>query len=126
MKISASKQALLDRLGVTARATSTRSAVQTLSGVMFEASPELVELRATDMEMAIRCRMEAAVEQPGATVLPARLLSEVVRSLPEDQVVLEHRSAQDDVRLSSGGADFQLRVLPPDDFPRLPEVPEEQ
>jgi DNA polymerase-3 subunit beta len=93
---------------------------------MFEASPELVELRATDMEMAIRCRLEAAVEQPGATVLPARLLSEVVRSLPEDQVVLEHRSAQDDVRLSSGGADFQLRVLPPDDFPRLPEVPEEQ
>jgi DNA polymerase III subunit beta len=77
------------------------------------------------MEMAIRVQLDAQVESAGTVVLPARLLVEVVRSLPKDDLTLEHRSSQDDVRLASGGADFQLRVLPPDDFPRLPEVPGE-
>ena len=78
------------------------------------------------MEIAIRCGLEAAVERSGTIVLPARLLGEIVRLLPKDDLALEYRSAEDDVRLSSGGADFQLRVLPADDFPRLPEVPQEQ
>ena len=123
MKISVTKEALLSQLGMAARAASTRSAVQTLSGVLFNVDDAGVELRATDMEMAIRVRLDATVERTGTVVLPARLLVEVVRSLPKDDLTLEHRSSQDDVRLSSGGADFQLRVLPPDDFPRLPEVP---
>lgn len=125
MKISVSREALLAKLGVVARAASTRSAVQTLSGVMFRAEEGGVELCATDMEMAIRVRLDAEVERPGTVVLPARLLVEVVRSLPQDKLALEHRSAEDDVRLASGSADFQLRVLPVDDFPRLPEVPDE-
>lgn len=123
MKISISKEALLSQLGVAARASSTRSAVQTLSGVLFHVEERGVELRATDMEMAIRVRLDAQVERAGTVVLPARLLVDIVRSMPKDELTLEHRSSQDDVRISSGGADFQLRVLPPDDFPRLPEVP---
>jgi DNA polymerase-3 subunit beta len=90
---------------------------------MFHAEDGNVELRATDMEMAIRMPLEAGVERPGTVVLPARLLVEVVRSLATDQLVLEHRSAEDDVRVAAGSADFQLRVLPLDDFPRLPDAP---
>jgi DNA polymerase-3 subunit beta len=125
MKISVSKEALLSQLGLAARAASTRSAVQTLAGVLFHVEDGSVELRATDMEMALRVTLDAQVESTGTVVLPARLLVEVVRSLPKDQLTLEHRSSQEDVQVSSGGADFQLRVLPPDDFPRLPDVPDE-
>jgi DNA polymerase-3 subunit beta len=125
MKISASKQELLGQLSVVARAASTRSAVQTLAGVMFQADDGVVELRATDMEMAIRVPLEARIERSGTVVLPARLLTDVVRSLPKEELTLEHRSSEDDVQLSSGPAQFQLRVLSLDDFPRLPEVPTE-
>jgi DNA polymerase-3 subunit beta len=121
MKISVSKEALLSQLGIVARAASTRSAVQTLAGVMLHVDDAGLELRATDMEMALRARLEAQVERPGTVVLPARLLVEVARSLPVDHVDLEHRTSEDDVQVSAGGARFHLRVLPPDDFPRLPE-----
>lgn len=121
MKASVSRETLMRRLGIVARAASTRSAVQTLSGVMFHAEADGLELRATDMDMAIRVVFDAQVEREGRVILPARLLVEVIRSLPRDDLVIEHRPAEDDVRVSSGSAEFHLRVLPAEDFPRLPD-----
>ena len=125
MKISFSRQALIAQLGVVSRAASTRSAVQALAGVMVHATDEAVELQATDMQMAIRAAVDAHVEQAGSVLLPARLLIEVVRSLPRDEVVLERAAGQEDVSLSSGSANFRLRALPASDFPRLPDPPGE-
>jgi DNA polymerase-3 subunit beta len=126
MKLSISKDALLNQLGIAARAASSRSAVQTLAGVMVHAEDGgEVELRSTDMEMAIRVRGEANVERAGNVVLPARLLVDVVRSLAQADVALEQAPGEQDVRLSAGTADFRLRVLPEEDFPRLPDPPAE-
>jgi DNA polymerase III subunit beta len=123
VKISISKDKLLAQLGIAVRAASSRSAVQTLAGVLVEAKGTSVELRATDMEIGIRVPLDARVEREGTVVLPARLLVEVVRSLPKEELVLEQHAGQEDVQLSSGAADFRLRTLPRDDFPRLPEPP---
>ena len=54
-------------------------------------------------------------------VLPARLLVDVVRSLPADDVSLELRPAEGDVEVVSGGATFHIRTLRAEDFPPLPE-----
>ncbi len=124
MKISLAKDDLLTQLGIAARVASARSAVQTLSGVMVHAEDSGdLELRATDMEMAIRVRAQAAVERAGEAVLPARLLVDVVRSLPIGQVSIERAPSDQDIRVVAGEADFRLRVLPVEDFPRLPEAP---
>lgn len=124
MKISLSRDSLLTQLGMAARIASARSAVQTLSGVMVHAEDgDDLELRATDMEMAIRVKVQASVERSGEAVLPARLLVDVVRSLPASQVTIERASSDQDVRIAAGEADFRLRVLPAEDFPRLPELP---
>ena len=80
MKLSTSRDALLTDLQTVTRAVSTRSAIQALSGVKLEASEERVELQATDMEVGLRVPLEAEVSQPGSTVLPGRLLLDVVRS----------------------------------------------
>jgi DNA polymerase-3 subunit beta len=56
-------------------------------------------------------------------VLPARLLVDVVRSLPPGDLSLELRSAEQDVELVCGNAVFHLRTLRSEDFPRLPELP---
>jgi DNA polymerase-3 subunit beta len=94
-----------------------------LSGVHLHAEDSTVELQATDMELGIRVQLEAQAEQPGSVVLPGRLLLDVVRSLPKDELTLEYRSGQHDVQLVSGSARFQLRTLPAEDFPKLPESP---
>ncbi len=122
MKLSMNKEQLLSALGVAARGASTRSAIQTLAGVMIRAGDGRVELQATDMELGVRVAVDVAPERDGVAVVPARLLLDVVRSLPKDDVSLEYRSSQGDVELVSGPSRFHLRTLPADEFPNLPEV----
>src|SRR3954451_2405539 len=122
MKLSVSRDAFLARLGVAARGVSTRSSIQTLSGVRIgEAEGGGIELQATDMEIGVRVKVDAEVES-GANpiVLPGRLLLDVVRSLPNDDLALEYRSQTQDVEIVSGTAKFHLRTLPTEDFPKLP------
>src|SRR6266403_4122128 len=121
MKFSASREQFLANLGIAVRGVSTRSAIQTLSGVMLRASAEGLELQATDMELGIRVAVQANVEREGAAVLPGRLLLDVVRSLATDELSLEYRSSEQDVEVVAGPSRFHLRTLPADDFPRLPE-----
>jgi DNA polymerase-3 subunit beta len=120
MKLSVSRDAFFARLGIAVRGVSTRTSIQTLSGVMLRADASGVELQATDMELAIRVKLDAQVETPGTAVLPGRLLLDVVRSLPNDDLSLEYKSDRQDVELVSGSARFQLRTLPSEDFPKLP------
>jgi DNA polymerase-3 subunit beta len=112
---------LLAELQTVTRVASTRSAVQALSGVMIsaqgESSPELL---ATDMEIGLRVPLAAEVSRPGSAVLPARLLLDVARSLPADQLTMELRSAEQDVELICGPSTFHLRTLRAEDFPTLP------
>ncbi len=124
MKISLEKDALLGQLQTVSRVASTRSAIQALSGVQLAASSEMCELRATDMDVGLRVPLEADVTRDGVVVLPARLLLDVVRSLPSPQVSLELRAAEQDVELVSGSAIFHIRTLRTEDFPPFPE-PEE-
>jgi DNA polymerase-3 subunit beta len=87
---------------------------------MISADAERPMLLATDMEVGLRVPLSGEILSPGAAVLPARLLLEVVRSLPADTVTLELRTAEQDVELISGPARFHLRTLRAEDFPRIP------
>jgi DNA polymerase III subunit beta len=121
MKFSIACDQFVASLGVAARGVSTRSAIQTLSGVLVRAEGSRVELRATDMELGIRVSVPAQVEREGEAVVPGRLLLDVVRALPKEELSLEYRSSQQDVEVVSGTAKFHLRTLPLEDFPKLPE-----
>ena len=125
MKLTVSRETFLAKLGIAARGASTRSAIQTLAGVLIRVDESGAELEATDMELGVRVAVEAAGSTPGQAVVPGRLLLDVVRSLPAEEVSIEYRSAQQDVEVVSGPARFHLRTLPPEDFPKLPQVPEE-
>src|SRR5919199_5213142 len=122
MKFSIDKDRFLASLGVAVRGASTRSAIQTLAGVMIRAEDGSVELQATDMELGVRVRVAVEAEREGSAVVPGRLLLDVVRSLPRSELSFEYRSSQADVELVSGPSRFHLRTLPADEFPRLPEV----
>jgi DNA polymerase III subunit beta len=120
VKLSLPTSELLTQLQTTTRVASTRSAVPALSGVLI-AADGTGELRATDTEVGLRVPLQAEIERSGTAVLPARLLLDVVRSLSDDEVSLELRSAEQDVELICGSATFHLRTLRAEDFPSLPE-----
>jgi DNA polymerase-3 subunit beta len=121
VKISLERDALLGQLQTVSRVASTRSAIQALAGVQLVAEANGCELRATDMDVSLRVPLEAEVAREGVVVLPARLLVDVVRSLPATTVSLELRSAEHDVELVSGSATFHIRTLRAEDFPPFPE-----
>jgi DNA polymerase-3 subunit beta len=121
MKLFVSRETLLNKLGIAVRGVSTRSAIQTLSGVRLGVEGDRVELQATDMELGIRVALDAREASDGSVVLPGRLLLDVVRAMPKDELSLESRSAQQDVEVVSGSASFHLRTLPSEDFPKLPD-----
>ncbi len=121
MKLSLSTSEFLNQLQTVTRVASTRSAVQALSGVMISVEDSTAELRATDMEIGLRVPLKADVTRPGTAVLPARLLLDVARALPADELTLELRSSEQDVELISGTATFHLRTLRAEDFPTLPD-----
>src|ERR671932_872336 len=122
MKFAIDRGRLLAALGIAVRGASTRSAIQTLAGVMVRAEEGSVELQATDMELGVRVRVAVDPERDGSAVVPGRLLLDVVRSLPKDDLSIEYRSSESDVEVVSGPSRFHLRTLPSDEFPRLPEI----
>src|SRR3954464_610830 len=122
MKFSIDKDRFLASLGIAVRGASTRSAIQTLAGVMIRAENGSVELQATDMELGVRVAVAVDPERDGNAVVPGRLLLDVVRSLPKSDLSLEYRSSQGDVEVVSGPSRFHLRTLPADEFPKLPEI----
>lgn len=120
MKLSLTTADLLTQLQTVTRVASTRSAVQALSGVMLSAEATHAELLATDMEVGLRMPLPSEIVRAGQALLPARLLLDVVRALPAEELTIELRAAEQDVELRCGGALFHLRTLRAEDFPSLP------
>jgi DNA polymerase-3 subunit beta len=122
LKATVGRTELGEKLGVVARAVSTRSAVQVLLGVLLRAEAGRLHLAATDMELSLRASLDADVADEGAIVVPGRLLLDIVRQLPEGEVVIEHRPEEGIVRLECGTASYRIHTYAAEDFPRLPEV----
>ncbi|MFL5972058.1 MAG: DNA polymerase III subunit beta [Gaiellaceae bacterium] len=122
LKISVPREELTRQLGVVARAASTRTTVQVLAGLLLRAGEGRLELAATDMEISLRSSLEASVESEGAVVVPSKLLADLVRLLPADEVSIEHRSGEGIVEVMSGAATYRLHTYNAEDFPRLPDA----
>src|ERR671930_1566015 len=122
MKVVCSRDELAQKLGIAVRAVSTRASVQILSGVLLRAENGRLHLAATDMELSLRSSLEAQVEGEGAVVVPGRLLVDLVRLLPAEQVTFEHRAEEGVVHVTCGPTNASLHTYAAEDFPRLPDL----
>ncbi|HET8894704.1 MAG TPA: DNA polymerase III subunit beta [Gaiellaceae bacterium] len=122
LRISCSKDDLVQALGVVSRAVSTRTSVQILSGILLEAANGELKVAATDMELSLRATLPARTEGDGAIVLPGKTLADIARLLPADTVEIEHKPAESVAHLTCGSASYTLNTFSPEDFPRLPEL----
>jgi len=121
MKLKTTKKDLVEALSVSARATSTRSALQALSGVLLEAGSSGTVVRATDAEISLELSLAAEVELPGEILVPGRLLADVSKTLPDGDVTLATREAEGDLEIRAGSSKFHLRLLQAEDFPKFPD-----
>jgi DNA polymerase III subunit beta len=122
MKLVCQRDELSQKLGLVSRAVSTRASVQILSGVLLRTEAGRLHLAATDMELSLRSSLEAQIAGEGAVVVPGRLLVDLVRLLPAEEVSIEHRSDEGVVHVSSGASSASLHTYAAEDFPRLPDL----
>ena len=122
LKLSCPRAELADRLAVVGRGLSSRPTVQIFAGVLMQATGGRLELSATDMELSLRTALDADVMGEGGAVVPGRLLADIVRQLPADEVAVEYHAEENTLHVSSGSASYRLRTYAVEDFPRLPDV----
>lgn len=119
MRLVSPKEELAGKLAVAGRVASAKSTIQILSHVLLRAEDGRCELAATDMELSLRVPLAATAEEPGSVVLP-RLAGDIVRSMADGPVTLQHRANEGVVSLTGGGSSFSLNCLQAHDFPELP------
>jgi DNA polymerase-3 subunit beta len=122
LKLTIKRDELVAKLSIVSRAVSTRTATQSLSGILLSADGDGVSLCATDLEVGLKTTLTADASSEGTVLLPGRLLAEVSRSLGDPEVEIELRESERDVEIRSGGSSFHLRVLASEDFPTFPEA----
>ncbi len=123
MKFSCEKYLLQSAIATAARAVSSRSSLPVLEGLLFEAELSVLKLTGYDLKKAIYTSAEATVHEPGAVVLNAKLISDIVRGMPDGIVTITVEDNTADVRC--GRAEYHIPVMKATDFPELPDFEED-
>ncbi|MBN2847086.1 MAG: DNA polymerase III subunit beta [Coriobacteriia bacterium] len=121
MKVSVARGSLLDALSTVSRGLSSRTTLPILSGIHLSVNDETLVLQATDLEVSVKTTTRAKVDEKGQSVVPGRLLTDIVRSLPESAVTID-TSVVGIATVTCGQSSFQMKTLSADDYPKFPEV----
>jgi DNA polymerase III subunit beta len=119
MKVTLERAALLKSLGHVHRVVERRNTIPILANVLLRAEGQALLLKATDLDLEVTERLPADVGIAGATTLPAHILYEIVRKLPDGAQVSLDSSGEGQLQLRSGRSRFNLQSLPDSDFPDL-------
>lgn len=118
MKFRCERDLLAEAVATAGRAATGRTgSLPVLSGVRLELSGDQLTITGTDLELTIQLSMTVGGEFDGAAVLPARLVSDIIRSLGDPRV--EVAAQADEVVISAGRSRFAVRPLSLDDYPKL-------
>jgi len=125
MKAICARKDLHEGVQTVSRAVAGRSALPILNNVLIRTEDANLRLMSFDLEMGIECTISAKVETEGALTVPARLLGEFLSTLPESDVVISV-DEQNAVNLKCEKSDYTILGLPPEEFPALPDVPDDR
>ena len=120
MKFRCEREVLGEALATAGRAATSRTGtLPVLSGLRLEVHGDELSVTGTDLELSIRLSIPVGGERDGAVVVPARLVADIVRSLPPGavEVALTDDGGGEEVAISAGRSRFAIRPLGLDDYP---------
>ena len=89
MKIICSKANLVKGVSIVSKAVPSRTTMPILECILIDASANEIKLTANDMELGIETVIEGEIVERGIIALDAKFFSEIVRKLPDNEVVIE-------------------------------------
>jgi DNA polymerase-3 subunit beta len=120
MKIVCSKVNLSEAINIVQKAVSAKSTLPILEGILLEAG-EKFKMTGNDLEIGIECYVEADIMKQGSIVLNSRMLGDIVRRLPDSEVMIEAKE-NNTVVIECDNSFFEIKGLAATGFPALPSV----
>ncbi|MDQ4005476.1 MAG: DNA polymerase III subunit beta [Actinomycetota bacterium] len=120
MKLRCDRDLLSEALQTVQRGVSTRPGIPALTGVLMTTTGQELALTTTDLEVTTEVRIPVDVREEGTALIPARLIADMVKSLPPDAVEIESDASQAKVVCRS--FEGTIRCLAAEDFPAVRDV----
>lgn len=124
MRFSVSQSSLAQAITIVLKGVTTISTAPVLSGILFTAKEGSVTLQTTNIKVAIKHTIEAAVDEEGSCVVSGAFVAKLIKNLPNAPVVFESNDAQ--TQISCLKSVYQLAILNSSDFPEFPQLQESQ
>lgn len=121
MKIICSKSNLLYGVNIVSKAVPTRTTMAILECILIDASAGEIKLTANDMELGIETKIEGEIEERGIIALDAKVFSDIVRKLPDNEVVIETDSSFK-TTITCEKAKFNIIGKSGEDFSYIPYI----
>jgi DNA polymerase-3 subunit beta len=120
MKVTVERAALLKSIGHVHRVVERRNTIPILANLLIRAEKGKLGLKATDLDLEVVETIPADVAPAGSTTVPAHMIYDIVRKLPEgSQIVLDSSGDRASLTIRAGRSRFSLQTLPESDFPDL-------
>jgi DNA polymerase-3 subunit beta len=105
-------------LSVVSRAVSNRS-LPVLTNVLLKTEDGGLKLTATNLEIGITYWVPGKIETDGATSVPARLLTDLVNSLPGGEPIVLELGDGETLHIKAGRFESNIKGIPAEDFPTV-------
>ena len=122
MKITCLQSDLLKGLQISTRAVPSKTTMSILECVLIDASSGDIKLVANDMELGIETIVSGSIEEHGRVCIDAKILIDMIRNLPNNQVVL-YSDEKNVTKIDCEKAHFVVPGKSGEDFPYLPIIP---
>ncbi len=124
MNVSVMQENLARGLGVVSRAVSSRATLPVLANVLLKTEESGLKLTATNLEIGINCWVPGKVEESGEITVPARLLTDLVASLPNQRIDLQLSAKDRTLKVTCGGSRSSIKGIDADEFPVVAAIGE--
>jgi DNA polymerase-3 subunit beta len=122
MKLSCLQENLKRGLSIVGHAVAGKSTLPVLSNILLATDDGRLKLAATNLEIGITCWIGAKIEGEGAVTVPAKLLSDVVGSLPNDKISLTLDARTQTLNLICGRFETNIKGIESEEFPVIPTI----
>lgn len=125
MKFTCNKSDINEAINIVLKAVPGKTTMPILECVVIEASDNELKLTTNDMSLGIETRFTANVEEEGIILVNAKMISEIIRKLPDEDVYFEADN-NENILLFCGKAKFNLSGKNHEEFPMLPKIEKEK
>jgi DNA polymerase III subunit beta len=120
MRVTVLQENLAHGLSIVSRAVSPRSTLPVLANVLVATDEGRLRLSATNLELGITCWIGAKIIEEGSTTVPARTFTDLIATLPSDQVEMALNVRNQKLNVRCGSSNTDINCIDSQEFPPMP------